>query len=1143
MNNLSHLQQNLTEYKRKFYINQLLKGGLIFLCVILFLYLIFNTLEYFGNFNTNFRALFLFGFLTIFLTIGYVYIINPIWNLFQLDKKLSDRDAANQIGNLIPEVKDKLLNTLQLSQVSSEENSLLQAAISKKINELSVFNFSNAIHLEENKQYLKYLIPLLFIILSILAVVPSFFVDSTKRIIKYSTEFIPNAPFKIIIQNTDLQVFNNEEYTLKIKLEGNSIPEQAYIHVGGRKQKLEKINETEFLYTFSNLSENQDFQIEAGGFFSANYTLEVKTRPSLNGFKVSLDYPNYIGKKDEVLNNVGNILAPEGTKITWNFDALNCSKLAIYIDSVKNPITIEKSIFSGFEYKKTVLKSGIYAVKLLNEHGESKEKMEYSLSIIPDQFPKINAAQSRDSTLYTSITFGGNISDDYGLTKLKLFYRKATQNGQKTAYKEQNIAIKQNQISQNFYYKWEIDSMQLQADEMLEYYLSVWDNDGIHGAKATQSEAFTLKIPSKKEMAASVSQSSSETESQLNSTTKKAEEIKNDFKKLETRLKGKRQFDWQDKKAIEEMMQKHEELQKEMEQLQQKHEELAQKQDKFDKTSERIAEKTKLLQQLMNEALDEETKKMYQELQKLLQEKGKENETKDLIEKISKKEQNVEKELDRALEMFKQLKFEAKAEDITKKLEELAQKQEELALKTEEKNADLEKLSEEQKKLNEQFDEAKKEMDELKKLNEELENKQELDNFEKEQEKVDKEQKDSENALDKNDKKKAAQSQKNAAKELKNMKEKMEAMQKEMEADALSENMEDLRNILENLVELSYNQEDVMKEFKKVNQQDPRFVQLSQRQLKIKDDSKIVEDSLNALARRVFQIQSFINKELEGMNTYMDEASKAIKARRSDMAAGKQQFAMTSMNNLALLLSDVLKQMQEQSQDQKQQSGSCSKPSNKKGKKKGDSPSMGQLQKKLNKQIEDLKKSGMTGQKLSQELSKLIRQQEQIRNSMKNQSGQPKGGKSGGKSGEGSGENGEGGESGEMGKDDKPKPGKDGKNGKEQGENAIDMQQLAKEMEETEKDLANKQITEKTLLRQQEILNRLLEHEKAQREREEDQKRESKTAQEMPKKLPPSIENYLKEKEKQVELLKTISPSLNSYYKREANEYFEKINR
>ena len=59
------------------------------------------------------------------------------------------------------------------------------------------------------------------------------------------------------------------------------------------------------------------------------------------------------------------------------------------------------------------------------------------------------------------------------------------------------------------------------------------------------------------------------------------------------------------------------------------------------------------------------------------------------------------------------------------------------------------------------------------------------------------------------------------------------------------------------------------------------------------------------------------------------------------------------------------------------------------------------------------------------------------------------------------------------------------------------------------------------------------------KERELDNKREAKTAQDIARKLPPSFEKYLKAKEKQTELLKTIPPALSPYYKQKVNEYFQ----
>lgn len=1123
---ISGLYANLWRYKRRFYFNKLLRGIIFFLALLLAVYLLFATIEYYGNLNTYFRGVFFFGFFVLAFVFGWLWVGEPLFRFFNLQKQISDEEAAQQIGQLLPEVNDKLLNTLQLSRLSDEENELVKAGIAQKSSELSVFNFSDTIKLDQNTRYLPYVLIPLAVIIAILVFIPKFLTDTTQRIVKYNQEFLPEAPFKFIVNNEDFEVFKNEDVEIRLQLEGSSLPDAAYIYYNDLLHKMEpSADGNTYIYYFRKIDKSVSFHFEASGFSSQNYDIQLKARPLIKFFDVKLIYPGYLGKKPDKLSNTGNLLIPEGTSVLWNFNTEDCDRLLLTLNSKNESISGSNFIGSDFSIKKQIFSSTTYSVSLFNGFGTSKEKMEYSITVIPDEYPKIAVEQFKDTTLFNYLVLGGNISDDYGLTELKLFYRRNklpdfsftsdfVEQPKQEPFQPINIKISSGN-SQSFYFRWDIDSLRLRPGEGLEYFLTVWDNDGIHGRKKANSKSFELKLPSVKQIEESINQSSESAEKQLNTTLSKAEEIKKDVKKLEQRLKGKKTFDWQDKKAIEDLLKKQEAIQQEVEQMKEKHKELLDKKDRFDKTNERLAEKTKLLQQLMNEMLDEETKKLYQELAKLLQEKNKENEIRDVVDKLKNKDQNLEKELDRALEMFKQLKFESKLEDIQQKMEQLAEKQEKLSEKTEEKNADAEKLGEDQKQLNEEFEEMKKEMEELREMNEELENKSDLEDTKQGEKEVSEEQQKSSESLDKKENKKAAKSQKNAAKKMQQMAQQMQQMQQSMESQQMSENIEDLRAILENLIRLSYNQEDVMKEFKKVAQSDPKFVQLSQQQIKLKDDSKIIEDSLYALSKRVFQIQSFITRELDAMKQRMDESVVAIKARRADIAAGKQQMAMTSMNNLALLLSDVLKQMQEQQQEQQQQQANGKGNKKQKGKSKGNKPNLSQMQKNLNKKIDELKKSGMQGKQLSEELSKLARQQEGIRKAMEQEGGSEQGNKEG-------------------------KDGKDGKNGKEQGQGEIE--QLKREMERTESDLVNKQITQEMLNRQQDILNRLLEHEKAQREREQDPQRESQTAKEKPRKIPASFELYLKEKEKQVELLRTIPPSLNPYYKKETNEYFEKLN-
>ena len=333
------------------------------------------------------------------------------------------------------------------------------------------------------------------------------------------------------------------------------------------------------------------------------------------------------------------------------------------------------------------------------------------------------------------------------------------------------------------------------------------------------------------------------------------------------------------------------------------------------------------------------------------------------------------------------------------------------------------------------------------------------------------------------------------------MKKMSKSMQEAMEAaemEQMQENLDALRDILENLITLSFDQEALMKDFRGVSLQDPRFIKLGQQQLKLKDDAKVVEDSLYALANRVVQIQSFITRELNDMRSYMDESVKGIKDRQINVATSKQQFSMTSMNNLALMLSDVFKQMQEQMAMAMPGSGK-----GKKGKQKGEKPGIGEMQEKLNGEMKQLGQGQEGKGNSSEKLARMAAEQAAIRKMVQDLMESQKGT--------------------EVGK----------QMGKE-------LQEIAEKMDETETDLVNKKITPDLIKRNQEITTRLLESEKAMKEQDEDEQRKAQSAKQNPRQPPAAFEKYIRDKEKQTELLRTIPPAFSPFYKREVDTYFRK---
>ena len=103
-----------------------------------------------------------------------------------------------------------------------------------------------------------------------------------------------------------------------------------------------------------------------------------------------------------------------------------------------------------------------------------------------------------------------------------------------------------------------------------------------------------------------------------------------------------------------------------------------------------------------------------------------------------------------------------------------------------------------------------------------------------------------------------------------------------------------------------------------------------------------------------------------------------------------------------------------------------------------------------------------------------------------------------------------------------------------------DLSKLAEQMEQNEKDIVNKRISELTMKRQQEILTRLLESEKAEREREQEERRESSEARDI-NRTPPQFTEFMKMKGRETELLKTIPPGFNGFYKNLVNSYFQNL--
>ncbi|HTB33005.1 MAG TPA: DUF4175 family protein, partial [Bacteroidia bacterium] len=719
----SILISKLDEFIRKYYKNQLVRGVLYALSLGLSFYLAIVIAEYYGDFGIPLRTFLFYSFAggTLFILAKYIFI--PVFKLYRIGEVISYEDAAQIIGKHFSEVQDKLLNVLQLNKQMSEFGTvaLLEAGIEQKIREIKPISFPVAIDISRNRKYIPYVaIPLLVILLAWI-IVPSLLRQGTKQMFQYNTSFPKVAPFDFVIENNNLQAIQQKDFTLKLKVKGDQLPQDVFIQYEGSTFKMEKGSNIAFDYTFRNLQHDETFTFKAAGYESKEYKLEALPEPQIVNFDISLHYPAYLGKKDESLHNTGDLSIPQGTTVQWNFNTNNTDKLQLKFNDSNN--ALNPAAKDAYSYSRRFMQSGNYSVSASNKYFNDHDSVRYAIQVIPDLYPSIQVEQKQDSASSKQLYFNGSIKDDYGFTHLQFIYRiySSEDSGSSSGeFHRTDISLAKNTIQQPFYFYWDMDSLSLAPGKQMEYYFEVWDNDGVNGAKSTRTNPMFFKVPSMEDIVKNTEDNNSHIQNDISKTVEQAQMIQSQMEQEKADLFNKQDMNWADKKKIDNLLQQQMDLQKKAEELAKKNKDNNKKQWDFQKKDSDLIAKQNELQKLFDQLANDSLKKKLEELQKMMDKMNK-DQVQQQLEQLATNNQDFKKELERTLELFKRLDFQQQLKENAKQLDSLAQKQEQLSQETKDKKGSLEEQQKKQDDLNKKMDDVSKNLENLDKKNKELE--------------------------------------------------------------------------------------------------------------------------------------------------------------------------------------------------------------------------------------------------------------------------------------------------------------------------------------------------------------------------------------------------------------------------------------
>jgi hypothetical protein len=1084
------LVKKIDAFRKRYHLYQFLRGLILFLIVFVILFLLINLLEYQLYMPSAWRRI-MFITSVIFLSlIFFRYVFFSVLQLSGILETLNYKKASHLIKGLLPDVKDKLINVLELHDNTETlySSDITQAAISQKISELRVFDFSKAVSMKNIKTLMTYFAASFILVVIIHLFNSSLFFESGNRIIKYNQQFIKPSPYTFVWDNPVNGIHKGSSYTIKLKCEGTDIPSVMYLNIGGNNYLMNFSGSDVFEYEIVSLINPINFYFTDLKYLSENYLIDIIPVPVVNSFITEIEPPAYTSLSKLRMENVGDMQVPKGSIVKWIFDVYDTDSLIVIVNG-KDTLITERENRNRFSVARRFLQPSMYEIKVRNQKTSYESIMNFRIDIIEDMFPEIKLTQITDSSRITRLYFRGSIHDDYGFSNLKFHVNIDVEDSSFT------IPFNRYVMPQEFYYSVDLQDYNLK-NQTINYYFSVTDNDGVNGPKTTTSESYSFHFPDRVELTEKQSEEFNKIEDLLKESQQIADELRNDLKELQLKNLNSNISDWEKSRLAEDLMNKKNDLEQVLEQIEKSYKNLNNYNNTFNEQSSEMLQKQQQIQDLLEDVLTDELKKLLEEFSELAREFN-DQRLNELSKQMDLSFDDLSKQLDRNLQMLKKMKIEQNLQGVIDQVKEMEQKQADAA-KDAAGNESLDELQNEMISDHQEMENVEQQLNQILEENEQLDKPINFDEFKNEFNEIKENIRNSLQELQQNNRRNSSKSMQDTSEKLKNMAFSMQQMLNMSTMQQNMENIQNLKQILKNLLVLSFDQEDVLRGVSTTSGSDPMVIRLTRKQRDLMTQSEVIKDSLYALARRAPQIGNVVNNELMSMSINLNRSSELMNEGLNSQALTNQQLVITATNNLALMLSEVLQQMEDMMNNP--QDGEGDAQGGQGGKQMGMMKEQSEnLRQQLQQMIDQMKNGN---QPMSREMSESLMMHEMMQQMLREMMN-----------------------SGTMGESARKQ-----------------LQDIDRLLEQNRRDLMNKNVNPAMVRRQNEIMSRLLEAERSEMERDQDNKRESNTADEQFYSNPAQFFDFEPEKNITIENLQRNNLKLNNFYQNKFKNYVDKFN-
>lgn len=1192
---LDGIRRRLHHAARRITLADLLFGGVLTLGITSALWLISIAVEAGLWLETGTRTLLFWSVAGAICALVVYYLAVPLLRLAGIFAVPTADHVAHEIGNRFPEVGDRLVNLLDLSEGRRSEapDELVDGAVQMLGRDVAPVSFESVADFSRARRAVRLAVIPVVSLLLFLAAAPGTFFDASQRLLSPSTHFDQPAPFQLLVEPGSVEIARGSALEITVQADGRELPRTMELALNNLDEdhvetvRLTADSTGTFRHELANVRRSFRYRVSAAPVTTQWFEAAVTEHPLVRSLQVTLDFPGYAAVPAQRLEpNVGDVTGLPGTQV--NLDVAlggseTASALIRFDDGSTSPLNIDGDRATG---RFTLSREGSYQLVLENTRGfTNRDPIPYSMNLVVDAEPSIVIVRPEyDAVLSEDLQrlLETRISDDYGFHDLVLFYRLAESRFGETSESFDRIALPLDdprRLDQEIRYDWRLNestALDPVPGDVIEYYVRVRDNDAYAGFKASDTPIQRLRLPSLAEQYERLSEEQDAAESQMEQMIDEARKLDDQFSELRDEVRRKQDADWEDERQLEQIQDHQRRMEEQVEDLTQKMESMNRSAQQNDLLSEETLEMYQEMQNVVEEINSPEMREALQQLQEAIENLDL-TQMQQSIENFEFSEEQYQQRLERALELFKNLRAQQSLEEAARRAEELARQQDQLAEKTsdlmeqeetsridekstdpsepeqtengeeedaldgsrspqdpsdedrsqqeaaeqnardqdsaaqpqseqdappqtrseqqpsnEEQLARQQELSrEEMQQLEELLRKAQQELEELKKgpasemqqLNEALQDQQMQQQMQQNAEQLRRQQF-----------QEAQSGQQQMEEQLQQLKQQLSQMQSSMQGSQMQVNLSGLRRALSDVLTLSQGQESLRQRLRTNVSEAPSLRENAREQVELSEGLSMVIDSLQTLAKNIPQLSRETQRLSGQALREMGAATEAMSERSAGEASGYQTAAMMNLNELALMLSEVLDQLMNQS-------GSGSGQGNMQQMVQQMQQMAGQQQQ-LNQQVQEFL-NDMQGNRLSSDMQQRLQQMGAQQQAIKRQLDQLR------------------------------------RNPEARGNLLGDLDRIAEQMDETINELERRQVEPRTIERQRQILQRLLDAQRSLNERGRERRREAQEGEDVVRESPADLPPEEAAEKLHRDLIRALESGYAPDYEELIKRYFE----